>query len=37
MSTRSRVGIKNEDGTITSVYVHHDGYPSGVGDVLFKN
>lgn len=37
MSTRSRVGIKNEDGTITSVYVHHDGYPSGVGDVLFRN
>ena len=37
MSTRSRVGIKNEDGTITSVYVHHDGYPSGVGEVLFKN
>lgn len=37
MSTRSRVGIKNEDGTITSVYVHHDGYPSGVGEVLFEN
>ena len=37
MSTRSRVGIKNEDGTITSVYVHHDGYPSGVGEVLFRN
>lgn len=28
MSTRSRVGRVNPDGTITSIYVHHDGHPS---------
>ena len=37
MSTRSRVGIKNQDGTISSIYIHHDGYPSGVGRILFDN
>jgi len=37
MSTRGRIGIKNKDGTITSIYVHHDSYPSGVGEVLFEN
>lgn len=31
MSTRSRIGILNEDGTVTSVYCHWDGYPDGVG------
>lgn len=25
MSTRSRVGFENQDGTITSIYVHADG------------
>lgn len=39
MGTRARIGIKNADGTVTSMYVHCDGYPkegpfqdrSGVG------
>jgi len=34
MSTRSRIGIENDDGTITSIYVHSDGYLGGVGAVL---
>jgi len=37
MSTRCRIGIQNNDGTITSIYCHHDGYPSGVGEVLLNN
>jgi len=37
MSTRSRIGIKNSDGTITSVYCHFDGYPTGVGAELKTN
>lgn len=27
MGTRSRIGVVNPDGTITSVYCHWDGYP----------
>ena len=34
MSTRSRIGIKENDGTIRSVYCHFDGYPGGVGRKL---
>lgn len=34
MSTRSAVGIINEDDTVTSVYCHYDGYLIGVGDTL---
>jgi len=34
MSTRSSIAIKNEDGTVESVYVHSDGYPSHVGYIL---
>jgi len=37
MSTRCRIGIKNENGTITSIYCHHDGYPEGVGKTLVEN
>lgn len=29
MSTRSRIGIKNADGTITSIYCHYDGRSNG--------
>lgn len=29
MSTRSRIGILNEDGSVTSIYCHNDGYPEG--------
>lgn len=35
MSTRCRIGIENKDGTITSIYCHHDGYvENGVGEKL---
>lgn len=34
MATRSRIGIENENGSITSIYCHFDGYPSGVGATL---
>lgn len=37
MSTRSRIGIKNSDGTISSIYCHFDGYPSGVGATLVEH
>lgn len=36
MSTRSRVGIVVEN-KIVSVYIHHDGYPSGVGAALVRD
>lgn len=34
MSTRSNIGIINADGSVTSIYTHSDGYPSGVGKTL---
>ena len=34
MSTRSRIGVLNENGSIESVYCHSDGYPEGVGETL---
>lgn len=34
MSTRSLIGRANADGTITYIYCHYDGYPSGVGAML---
>jgi hypothetical protein len=34
MSTRSRIGILNDDRSVTSIYCHFDGYPSGVGAIL---
>lgn len=37
MSTRSRIGIENEDGTIRSIYCHFDGYPEGVGKELMEH
>jgi hypothetical protein len=37
MSTRSRIGIQNQDGTVSSIYCHFDGYPSGVGETLSKH
>lgn len=37
MSTRSRIGIRNKNGSITSIYCHHDGYPEGVGEILLNN
>lgn len=37
MSTRSRIGIANEDGTVTSIYCHYDGYPQHNGKILTKH
>jgi len=37
MSTRSRIGIVNKDGTVRSIYCHFDGYPEGVGETLRKH
>jgi hypothetical protein len=34
MSTRSNIGIINTNGSVTAIYVHSDGYPSGVGKTL---
>lgn len=34
MSTRSRIGIENPDGSVTSIYCHFDGNPEGVGYTL---
>ena len=37
MSTRSRIAIENQDGSVTSIYCHFDGYISGVGKTLEKH
>ena len=37
MSTRSRIGLMLEDGTIKHSYCHFDGYPNGVGNTLVEN
>ena len=37
MSTNSLVAILNEDNTVTSSYVHYDGYTEGVGEMLLEN
>lgn len=37
MGTRSRVGIQNEDKSVTSIYIHWDGYPEYLGEKLNDN
>lgn len=34
MSARSRIGILNDNGTVTSIYCHYDGYPINNGAIL---
>lgn len=34
MGTRSRIAIRNDDGTYDSIYCHWDGYPSHNGLIL---
>jgi hypothetical protein len=34
MATPSRIGIENENGSITSIYCHWDGDTEGVGKTL---
>lgn len=37
MATRSRIGIVEPDGTVTSIACHFDGYLRGVGDTLAEH
>ncbi len=37
MATRSRIGIENENGTVTSIYCHWDGYIENNGVILHKH
>jgi hypothetical protein len=37
MSTRSRIAFKREDGLISSIYCHSDGYPKHNGKILQEN
>ena len=37
MGTRSLIATKQENGKISSIYCHWDGYPEGVGAVLSKH
>lgn len=37
MATRSNIGIVNEDGSITGIYCHWDGYPEYVGKILLNH
>jgi hypothetical protein len=37
MATRSRIGITNPDGTVTSIYCHNDGYPEHNGKILAES
>ncbi len=37
MATRSRIGIENEDGTVSSIYCHWDGYPENNGKILIDH
>lgn len=34
MATRSKIGVRQSDGTITSIYCHWDGYPSNQMPIL---
>ena len=37
MSTRSRIAIENQNGSVTSIYCHFDGYIDSVGKTLFNH
>lgn len=37
MGTRSTIAIQNEDGTVTGIYCHWDGYTSHNGQILQEN
>jgi len=34
MSTRGAIGMRQPDGSVQAVYVHHDAYVAGVGAIL---
>ena len=37
MATRSHIGIKNQDNSVTYIYCHWDGYPEHNGMLLCKH
>jgi hypothetical protein len=37
MSTSASISVFNKDGTVSSIYVHFDGYLDHVGQTLFEN
>jgi hypothetical protein len=37
MATRSRIAIENQDGSVTSIYCHWDGYIKTNGRILNEN
>lgn len=37
MATRSTIAILNEDGTVSQIYCHWDGYLDGVGTELIES
>jgi hypothetical protein len=37
MATRSNIGIVNDDGSVTGIYCHWDGYPEYVGKILLNH
>jgi hypothetical protein len=37
MATRGNIGIINEDGSVTGIYVHWDSYPEHVGKLLLNH
>lgn len=37
MATRGNIGVMNEDGSITAIYVHWDSYPEYVGELLLNH
>ena len=37
MATRSNIGIVNDGGSVTGIYVHWDGYPEYVGKILLNH
>lgn len=37
MATRSNIGILNQDGTVSYIYCHFDGYPEHNGSILNKH
>ena len=37
MSTRSHIGVLNDDNSVDYIYVHFDGYPEHNGRILVEN
>jgi hypothetical protein len=37
MATRSHIGIRNDDNTVSYVYCHWDGYPEHNGKILLNH